>query len=335
MKYKGFLKELRGEIDEGRENVLYEKEREEVALFWRVGMRLVGYLKGLEATKETEATEVVEEDWEGFFLRVSGDLSVELKWLYLYCLFYLRYPNLDPTPTLSWGHYRFLNSVKDIKDEDKIQSKAEIDALARRTFAKIKRSKVVVKHTVGNSKQSKIKKIKGKLYTYKLIKTNHSNGLMIDCGFSTYYQTDQLITSKSKFIETTKTKTNYKIASSTARTQNIYTYKAFVERVIDGDTIVVTVDCGFNLMSNQTLRFRGIDTPRVGSVEGKKARQFVMRALKDLPFIIIKTYKKEKYGRYLADIYYQKNELNPQTILSQGHFLNQQLLEKHLAKKFY
>ena len=63
--------------------------------------------------------------------------------------------------------------------------------------------------------------------------------------------------------------------------------------------------------------------------------------LSRVPFIIIKTYSPDKYGRYLVDVFYPpvkskeldlEEELEPQRVLEEGVFLNQQLLDLGLAR---
>jgi len=91
--------------------------------------------------------------------------------------------------------------------------------------------------------------------------------------------------------------------------------------VIDGDTVVFYVDLGFRTYSRQKLRFRGIDCPELATPEGKIAKTFVEEKLKRAKIITIKTYRKDKYDRYLADIFVGSKEI----------FLNQELLDKKLA----
>jgi endonuclease YncB( thermonuclease family) len=47
--------------------------------------------------------------------------------------------------------------------------------------------------------------------------------------------------------------------------------------------------------------------------------------------LVIKTYKQEKYGRFLADVFYQKGATDRERILREGIFLNQELLDEGLA----
>ncbi len=110
-----------------------------------------------------------------------------------------------------------------------------------------------------------------------------------------------------------------------------YTYPARVESVIDGDTIWAIIECGFDTYVREKLRFRGIDAPELGSQEGDKARQYVTRTLKTGALIVIQTHKTDKYDRYLSDILYLAGCKKAEQIASQGHYLNQELLEKGLA----
>ena len=111
------------------------------------------------------------------------------------------------------------------------------------------------------------------------------------------------------------------LVKSQRTTSDLYTYRAYLDYVIDGDTIVFYVDLGFRTYSRQKLRLRGIDTPELPTPKGKKAKTFVEEILKKPKLITIKTYRKDKYDRYLADIFVGSKEI----------FLNQKLLDEKLA----
>ena len=87
----------------------------------------------------------------------------------------------------------------------------------------------------------------------------------------------------------------------------LYTYKVNqVLRVIDGDTVIVSIDLGFNLALTQTIRIKGINAPETRTTNLKeKARGLAVKAfaetwLQDKP-LLIKTTKNDKYGRMLGD----------------------------------
>ena len=64
---------------------------------------------------------------------------------------------------------------------------------------------------------------------------------------------------------------------------------AHVERVIDGDTILVEIDCGFNIRARQRLRLRGIDAPEMSTKAGERARVFVMPVVGEGARILVQT----------------------------------------------
>jgi micrococcal nuclease len=98
--------------------------------------------------------------------------------------------------------------------------------------------------------------------------------------------------------------------SYTSEELSRYTYKAKIVAAYDGDTIDVEVDLGFNITNTIRLRLNRINAPEIrgGTTESKalalEARDFVRSLLNQV--IIVKTFKdkKEKYGRYLADVYF-------------------------------
>ena len=113
-----------------------------------------------------------------------------------------------------------------------------------------------------------------------------------------------------------------------------HTYPAKVESVIDGDTLWVIVDCGDGILTRQKLRLHLIDAPERRTPEGDKATRFVKRVLRKNPDIVICTHHYDKYARYLADVFYLPDSTNPKATYAQGIYLNQQLLDKGLARKW-
>ena len=88
----------------------------------------------------------------------------------------------------------------------------------------------------------------------------------------------------------------------------MHEYDCVITRIIDGDTIDVDIDLGFDCwLHKQRIRLYGIDTPesRTRDLEEKKyglaAKAFVEKFLKQ-GFATLKTKEKGKYGRYLGDL---------------------------------
>jgi len=114
-----------------------------------------------------------------------------------------------------------------------------------------------------------------------------------------------------------------------------YLYKATLIDVIDGDTIWVSVDVGFEITTKEKLRFKGIDTPELTTIDGQIARDFIINTLTPCPFFTIQTFWRDKYARLLADIYYNPLEEKFEKLMENGTHLNQELLERGLATHYH
>jgi micrococcal nuclease len=92
-------------------------------------------------------------------------------------------------------------------------------------------------------------------------------------------------------------------------------YEYFVEEVknvVDGDTIDVVIDLGFDILFASRVRLAGIDTPesrttdKTEKVLGLEAKEYLKKQLKDAKSVVIRTEKmnsSEKYGRILGWVY--------------------------------
>ena len=89
-------------------------------------------------------------------------------------------------------------------------------------------------------------------------------------------------------------------------------YVRKVENVVDGDTIDVLIDLGFDIMFKSRVRLAGIDSPESRTRDlkekalGLESKEYLKKTLKDAKSIIIKTEKinsSEKYGRILGWLY--------------------------------
>lgn len=114
---------------------------------------------------------------------------------------------------------------------------------------------------------------------------------------------------------------------------SLYTYKAKVKRVVDGDTVDVYIDLGFDIHYFSRVRLAGINAPesRTRNLEEKKlglaAKEFTDRWIeRHGPEFIIQTTKEQKgkYGRVLGSIWDLKEE----------HCLNLDIVDAGLARVY-
>lgn len=92
-----------------------------------------------------------------------------------------------------------------------------------------------------------------------------------------------------------------------------YRYQAQVVRIIDGDTVEVCVDLGFKLRYYVHVRLAHVNAPELSTMAGRDARTELIEHLGPLPVDVkIQTYKSgtDRYGRWLADIFYGGESLS-------------------------
>lgn len=114
-----------------------------------------------------------------------------------------------------------------------------------------------------------------------------------------------------------------------------YVFKAIVLEVVDGDTLVVDVDCGFEIKKKERIRLAGIDCPDIVTDEGKEAAEYVRNQLARVPFIMLRTTKVDINGRFLGHVFYSLDDtMDKDDIYTDGRYLNQELLDKGFAKLY-
>ena len=97
----------------------------------------------------------------------------------------------------------------------------------------------------------------------------------------------------------------------------IYIYKAELIRVVDGDTVDLIIDLGFDTQRKERFRLYGIDAPEMNTAEGKAAKAWLIGILGPYGAIYVQTIqletkaKRDKYGRFLAVLYDELPTLIP------------------------
>ena len=104
----------------------------------------------------------------------------------------------------------------------------------------------------------------------------------------------------------------------------MFNYNCTLIRVIDGDTIDVNIDLGFNIWHKGRIRMAGIDTPesrtrnKAEKVLGLAAKSRLKELLKKKKLSINCTKEKGKFGRILADVLADDININKQ-LFEEGH----------------
>lgn len=96
-------------------------------------------------------------------------------------------------------------------------------------------------------------------------------------------------------------------------------YVKKVTKVVDGDTIDVDIDLGFDISFSSRVRLAGIDTPESRTSDkaekalGLEAKAYLKHEIEAAKSVVIKTEKmdsSEKYGRILGWVFLDGAELS-------------------------
>lgn len=97
----------------------------------------------------------------------------------------------------------------------------------------------------------------------------------------------------------------------------MYEYNCEILRVVDGDTVDVSIDLGFDISYKSRVRLYGIDTPESRTrdkdekARGLMSKEYLMNELSKGQ-VVIKTHKdkKGKFGRVLGEMYVGDRNVN-------------------------
>jgi micrococcal nuclease len=99
--------------------------------------------------------------------------------------------------------------------------------------------------------------------------------------------------------------------------------------VVDGDTIDVDIDLGFDISITKRVRLAGIDTPesrtsdKAEKVLGLEVKELLKKKLKEATTVVIRTEKpdsSEKYGRVLGWLFIDGAEQSfNETMIASGY----------------
>ena len=113
----------------------------------------------------------------------------------------------------------------------------------------------------------------------------------------------------------------------------LYSYRATILSVYDGDSITARVDLGFGINYKIKIRLAGINAPELrgpNKALGRKSRDFLRELILHKEVLInTKKDKKGKYGRYIGVIIVEKED---------GNYINVNdylVLNNHAVSKTY
>jgi len=309
-------------------------EYERVKTYWQIG-------KAITAAVAASRNELQLN--EALYLKISRDLNRQLRLelsvdaLGRTVQFYKNYPRFPEKTTLTFTHYLALQRLPD----PRLRLQLERAAIKKNmSVLEIKDEIARIKAGAVGAPSAGTKTLecrRGEPYVYYIRPEKGLDGkeiFRIDCGFKintdippqTTFTPDQ-----SRVVRSVKENETYKLHFYKQGADKVYTYAARVIRVVDGDTIDACIDVGFGIGLSDRLRFKGIDSPEAETAEGRQAGEFLEDYLARCPLIVIRSFKSEIYGRWLADVFALPGADDPCQIAAEGEYLNQVLLDEGMA----
>ncbi len=324
--YQKLLKSIRHEVEKGFKNIEELLERQKVVSCWSIGRHINIYLNTHELPRGGIGH---------FYQELSGDSGINGRTLQQCEQFFRYFPKFKPEKGLKWSHYRFLLSVPDA-------------AQRQAWLERIKKEKIPADHLrlmlmpagAGDDlPEFDLKKpTRGKLYTYRLLRADEVENFevpwFVDLGFAGCVEAPPSKAGlDNKYIYTSeKGDGTYRLKVTDAKASGLFTFRGKLRRLPDADSPVLLIDQGFGKWIVQRLRLCGIDAPEIDTLAGQRAKKWVENELKGAENLVIKTYKSDKWDRYLVDVFYLPKETDLQRVAAEGHWLNGRMVESGVAK---
>ena len=215
----------------------------------------------------------------------------------------------DLPALLTWSHFRLLITVQDDGERYRLLEMAERHNWStRRLEEAVWKFNHRKKLSADNKEREDLLTPRlGKLHTYRLTAPSKihwpaQSGLIFDRGFKGY----QFLSSEKvrgfRADEIVEVKEG-KVIKSNRTAKDLFSYLSYVNYVIDGDTLWVSLDLGLGGIGRQKLRLRDIDAPEIITAAGKRAYEFLKAVLSKAPYLINTSYKNDKYDRYETDLF--------------------------------
>lgn len=324
----GLIAVLREELRRGLARAEAAVHQQRVITYWHIGRHIDTFLDGADGPDAAYLSVIA--------AKLDYGLDVVRKIL----KFYRSFPRLPKNPPLSWSQYKALLTAP-AGQRSLLLKRAIAEGIgSEELYALISAGRRAHPPSGASGPVPKLDYKRGRLFTYKTLQGKHlklkKGEIMVDCGFKWRHKAKAGAgLSGGHIVRSVKTEDgDYQLRHCSDDASSLYTYVAEVARVVDADTFLLTIDVGFNDWLDGRVRLRGIDAPEITTALGRRAYRYVKKALGSRP-VVIKSYKEEKYGRYLIDLFYMKKKVaDPHVIAREGIFLNQELLDLGLAKLY-
>lgn len=259
---------------------------------------------------------------EQLFRNLANDCEISLSNLYKMQAFFKSYPRLPQDDDMTWSHYRVLSRIEDQEKRQSFEKLTKENALSAAKLQKQVSKNQKLEKVQNSAIIEQLEVERGKLFNYFVREI--AGEKFLDLGFHIFqdFAGDFEI---GQAVESIKNGEEFSLQTSTLRKDEMYTYQAVLDKVVDGDTIRVYLDLGFGIKHLEILRLTQINAPESDTAEGEIATKKLKEILKNVKNLIIRTNKTDIYGRYIADVFLEDVE---------GEYLSQILLDARVVGRF-
>lgn len=217
------------------------------------------------------------------------------------------YPRPMGTEALCWSHFRILLTVEDSKLRKALEKRAVTGGLSVRQLDEVVAGAVGFKEVDAEKLERCLGISERWLRMYKVVKSADGRG-MLDAGFGVLLDAAQgdLAGLKSGTHVQWGKGGRYEVIPAGRRYR--YAYEAVVNKVVDGDTLLLEVVLGENSLVRIRFRLRGVNAMEAGTPLGDKATRFLKRRLKFGMHVLVHTHGVDMYGRYVVDVFYESKK---------------------------
>jgi hypothetical protein len=201
---------------------------------------------------------------------LATELNISEALLYRMVQFYNAFPILATGRELTWSHYKVLLPVKDREKRQGYIDKIKEESLTVKELRELITDEEKKQATDSDGEKKTLSFLRGVPFVYKIkrigyLKPNNSR-LIVDCGFNIF--TGVNITNIANFtpdqtVQVKKVNNRYTLQKTDIPLSRIYTYKAYVQKVLDGDTFWFILELGFKIFIRQKIRLHKLDAPPV------------------------------------------------------------------------
>lgn len=320
-------------LQDGKGRAVRAVEQERSETYQGIGRLLHDYLLGHRERAEYGDQTVV---------KLAQDVGLSKSLLYQILAFHRLNPIFHTRGKLGWSHYRALLSLPTSEEQRFYEEAASQNGWSVRELeAQVKAGAFAQAQSQEEGEQSLsdekriLPALRGQLYTYRVVTGLEASDLRLDLGFGIHLSWLLTGVEQGGLLQVQKNESGgFEFLAVGGRRAAYYSYTARVVDVMDGNTLWLDIDCGFRVWTRQKVRLRGVDTPELGTAEGRRAKDFVTTALRDVSFVAVTTTKPDTYDRYLADVFFLSDAETTEAVFQEGTFLNRALLKAGLATRF-